>query len=257
MTSKHHQQDTPAHFKGKEALDHVVEAQAGGLISATEMHGSEPPGYLSAAGDAARDTAVALSVLWIILMHLAHSGTEIITLLFFFSLAWTIWKLGRAAWLGWFRLERLHRVLEQERWEIEHHRQQERDELRVLYAAKGFEGKLLEDVLDVLMADNDRLLKVMIEEELGLSLGKTEHPLKQGLGAAAGAVFSSALCLLFVALWPHLGMFFGAAVAISASSALSAYLAKNEIVPAIVWNIGLTSLAIGSVFFFLEPLADK
>ncbi len=91
--------------------------------------------------------------------------------------------MGRSAWLGWSRLERLHRILAQEKWEIEHNREQEREELGVLYAAKGFEGKLLEDVLDVLMADGDRLLKVMVEEELGLTLESQVHPLKQGLGA--------------------------------------------------------------------------
>lgn len=252
MSSEHHRHDIPAHFKGKDALEHVIEAQAEGIASATEMHGAEPPGYLSAAGDAARETAVALSLGWVLLSTFTQSPKELIALIVLFAVGGMVWKMGRGAWLGWFRLERLHRVLEQERWEIEHHRQQERDELRVLYAAKGFEGKLLEDVLDVLMADNDRLLKVMIEEELGLSLGKTEHPLKQGLGAAAGVGFSAIICLVFLALWPHFGIFFGSAIALSVSSALSAYLARNQLVPAIVWNLGLACLTISTVYFLLD-----
>lgn len=244
--------DTHSHFKGKDALGHVIEAQAQGIVSASEVHGTEIPGHLSAAADAARETAVALPMLWVLLSHLTASLNETIALLAIFCVGWLLWKLGRGAWLGWFRLERLHRVLEQERWEIEHHRQQERDELRVLYAAKGFEGKLLEDVLDVLMADNDRLLKVMVEEELGLSLGTTEHPLKQGLGAALGVLTASIITLGAIALWPNLGVYFGAAIAIAIASAVSAYLARNDLIPAVIWNLGLALLSVGSVYFLLS-----
>lgn len=242
----------PSHFKGKDALHHVIQAQAGGIVSASEVHGTEIPGYLSAAGDAARETAILLPAIWLLLSYFSHSSHENLTLLLLFSCSWLIWKTGRGAWLGWFRLERLHRVLEQERWEIEHHFEQERDELRVLYAAKGFEGKLLEDVLDVLMADNDRLLKVMIEEELGLSLETTEHPLKQGLGAASGVFIASLLCFGLLVIAPSSGIFIGAAVTIGTASAFTAYLAQNQTVPAIIWNLGLATLVIGSFYFFLE-----
>lgn len=244
--------NTPAHFNGKDALHHVIEAQAKGIVSASEVHGTEIPGYLSAAGDAARETAILLPIIWLLLSDQNVSSIENSTLLLIFSCGWLLWKTGRGAWLGWFRLERLHRVLEQERWEIEHHFQQERDELRVLYAAKGFEGKLLEDVLDVLMADNDRLLKVMIEEELGLSLETTEHPLKQGLGAACGVFIAALLCYALLFAWPAYGVFLGAVATIAAASALTAHLAQNQAVPAIVWNLGLAALAVGSIYFLLE-----
>ena len=241
-----------SHFNGKDALHHVIEAQAEGIVSTSEVHGTEIPGHLSAAGDAARETAILLPIIWLLLAHLHEPPLKNLALLLIFTCGWLLWKTGRAAWLGWFRLERLHRVLEQERWEIEHHFQQERDELRVLYAAKGFEGKLLEDVLDVLMADNDRLLKVMVEEELGLSLENTEHPLKQGLGACLGTFITSILCLGVAFIWPEYGIFLGAAMVIATASAATAYLARNQAVPAIVWNLGLGVLAVGSVFFLLE-----
>ena len=242
----------PAHFKGKEAIEHVAEAQALGIISSSEVHGTEIPGHLSAAADAARESALILPLLWTILMHVGLPLMTILPVLAIFSVGWIVWKTARSAWLGWFRLERLHRVLEQEKWEIEHHRQQERDELRVLYAAKGFEGKLLEDVLDVLMADNDRLLRVMIEEELGLSLESQEHPLQQGIGAGIGALLSSLVCLLFFWLWPHTGILIGGALMMSASAALSAYHAKNRMIPSVVWNLGLGALSFGFVYFLLE-----
>jgi vacuolar iron transporter family protein len=166
----------PVHFKGKEAITHVAEAQAQGIISSSEIHGTELPGHISAATDAAREVAFILAVSWLILSKLGLSYGHLLGILSVLSGGLVIWKTGRGAWLAWFRLERLHRIVAQEKWEIEHHRQQEREELKALYAAKGFEGKLLEEVLDVLMADGDRLLRVMIEEELGLSLESHEHP---------------------------------------------------------------------------------
>lgn len=246
------QEHPPAHFKGKDALRHVIEAQAAGIVSASEVHGTEIPGHLSAMGDAARETAVLLPLGWLLLSHLQIPHSEQLILLLFASLGWLLWKTGRAAWLGWFRLERLHRVLEQERYEIEHHFQQERDELRVLYAAKGFEGKLLEDVLDVLMADNERLLKIMIEEELGLSLETTEHPLKQGLGAALGVSIAALFNLGILWMLPQIGMLPAAALTIGISSGFTAYLVNNQTIPAIVWNLGIASLAIGTVYFLLQ-----
>lgn len=257
MHNPHSDSAGPEHFKGKDAIGHVIEAQAQGIISAAEVHGLEPPGHLSAACDAAREGAIVLALLWISLIHLNVPLNQIIPVLAISACGWLLWKAGRSAWLGWFRLERLHRILKQERYEIEHHRAQERDELRVLYAAKGFEGKLLEDVLDVLMADNDRLLKVMVEEELGLSLAAYEHPLKQGLGAGIGVLISSAICLILLILWPALGIILGAAIVIAITAALNARLASNHVIPAIVWNLGIAILALGSVHFLLDLFSSS
>lgn len=235
--------NTPSHFKGKDAVGHVAEAQAQGIISAAEIHGTEIPGHLSAAADAARETALLL----VLLSFLTHNGL----ILALFAGAWLIWKTGRSGWLAWSRIERLHRVVAQERWEIEHHRQQEREELGALYAAKGFEGKLLEDVLDVLMADGDRLLRVMVEEELGLSLETYEHPLKQALGAATGCFFAALICLISFWFLPF-GLYLGAILAIGGAAALAAYFERNQLIPAIVWNLGLATLSAGFLYFMLE-----
>ncbi|MBA3815414.1 MAG: VIT1/CCC1 transporter family protein [Parachlamydiaceae bacterium] len=245
------------HFNGKNAIDHVIEAQAEGIIAASEVHGLEPPGHFSAACDAARETAILLILIWIAFADLKLPSFHLTELLIIIAFGFLFWKAGRSAWLGWFRLERLHRILEQERYEIEHHRAQERDELRVLYATKGFEGKLLEDVLDVLMADNDRLLKIMVEEELGLSLASQEHPLKQGLGAAFGVFTSSLLCIILYILSPSFGLFIGAALIIAVSSSISARLAQNKAISAIIWNLGIAALSVGVVHFLLQLLTSS
>ena len=241
-----------AHFKGKEAIQHVIEAHVQGKIAATEIHGTEVPGHIPAGTDAAKETALLLIFLTIVDLFVPVFSKHFALWMGILALAWTLWKAGRSAWLGWSRLEKLHRILEQEKWEIEHYRQQERDELRVLYQAKGFEGKLLEDVLDVLMADNERLLRVMVEEELGLSLQSHEHPLKQSLGAALGCVFAFSVCLCGFYLFSALGLTAAGLIVIASASAFAAYFENNRLIPAIVWNLGIAILSIGTLYFLSQ-----
>jgi len=243
---------SPTHFNGKEAVDHVAEAQAQGIIATSEIHGSEIPGHISAATDAARETAIALLLLWTVLTPLNIPLPQLLTLLAIFSIGWLVWKGGRSAWLAWSRLERLHRIVEQEKWEIDHNRPQEREELKALYATKGLEGKLLEDVMDVLMADGDRLLKVMVEEELGLSLQVYEHPLKQGLGAIIGAFLSAALSLALLSLSPIYGILAAAFLILLISTLISSKHEQNRFIQAVVWNIGLGVLSSGFVYFLAQ-----
>ena len=41
-----------SHFQGKQAMEHVAETQASGILTSTEIHGTEAPGYATAALDA-------------------------------------------------------------------------------------------------------------------------------------------------------------------------------------------------------------
>lgn len=236
--------DSPEHFNGKEAIEHVVEAQAQGAITAAEIHGIETPGFIASGSDAARDTAVLL--LLFIPFNLSLPALTC------FLFGWIAWKSGRAAWFGWARLERLHRVLEQEKWEIEHNRPQEKAELRELYRAKGFDGKLLEDVINVLMADGDRLLRVMVEEELGLSLQNVEHPLKQGLGAGLGTLIAALFIVTFFYFGSLLGLFISSLITIGCATGILAHYAKNRLTSAIVWNLALGLLAFGLTYYTLQ-----
>ncbi|MBN4066618.1 VIT1/CCC1 transporter family protein [Simkania negevensis] len=245
-------QETPSHFEGKSALDHVVTKQAEGLLASEEFHSEEAPGHLFAACDTAKETAVALLFLWTVLAIAAVPFGTTLFILAVFSVGWALWKAGRSARLGWSRLERLHRIAEEERWEIQHHRDQEKSELTELYRAKGFEGKLLEDVIDTLMADEDRLLTVMLEEELGLQLGQQQHPLIQGFGSLIGSLVAIALAFLFVWLLPVYGMGVAAFIIVGVSSAIAARRENNQTVHAIVWNIGIAGLSFGILYFLIK-----
>jgi vacuolar iron transporter family protein len=242
------------HFKGDDALSHVLSKKAEGLISLTEAHGVEMPGHISAAADSAREVSLTLLMFWFFLLHLGLSMGTQLAILSAFSIGAIIWKTGRSAWLGWARLERLHRVIEEEKYEIEHHRAQEREELKALYKNKGFEGKLLEDVLDVLMADQNRLLKVMLEEELGLTLYSHEHPLKQAIGGFIGSFISSLFSLGLFFFMPLYGMAIAAFCIISVAAITSALFEKNRWIPALIWNLSLAALSFGIVYFMFKIL---
>lgn len=238
----------PSHFQGKSAINHIAEKQAQGLIFSAEVHGVELPGHFSAAMNGARETALFLVMIWLLATCL-NAQDLLLPILAAFGAGWIVWMTGRSAWLGWIRLERLHRILEQEKWEIEHNRPQEREELKELYSAKGFEGKLLEDVVDVLMADGDRLLRVMVEEELGLRLESQDHPLKQAFGTFLGCLTSLTIVLLFSFFSPFTGPPIAAATLLAAATGSATQYEKNRLMPAVLWNVGVATLAVVVAYF--------
>jgi len=237
------------HFENKDALQHVMEKRAEGVTSISETHGTEMPGYLAAGTDAVKESALFLVMVWMLfsLFHIQN-----IFFLMAAGIGWMVWKGGRSGWLGWTRLERLHRVIEQEKYEIEHHRPQERQELVALYGAKGFSGKLLEDVVDVLMADQDRLLKVMLEEEMGLTLQAYEHPLQQTFGALSGAFVSLIVTITLFFLFPVQGGWISILLLFSASAILSAKYERNRVISAVIWNLSIGILSLGVTYFLAK-----
>jgi len=78
---------------------------------------------------------------------------------------------------------RTHREIEA--WEVDHLPEKEREEIREIYARKGFEGDLLDKVVDTITADKERWIDVMMKEELEM-VEDTRSPL-----ASAAATFAS------------------------------------------------------------------
>lgn len=241
------------HFKGKSVADHLKEARKRGAIASGEIHGTEVPGHISASADSAKDTAIAFLILWAVAS--AFVLKTLFPILLTFSFGWLIWKAGRSALLGYARLERLHRVIEEERWEIEHHREQEKQELREMYEVKGFKGELLNQVVETLMADDNRLLRVMLEEELGLSLEVYEHPLKQSFGAGLGALLSSLLILGAYYFFPNFGVPLLSVIIVIISAYITATLEKRQPLGSVTWNLTLTLFAGGAAYFLARLIS--
>ena len=67
-----------------------------------------------------------------------------------------------------------------EYWEIENLREKEVQEVRDIYLAKGFEGDLLEQVVDKITEDKDRWVDTMMMEELEM-IPTNKSPLAMGM----------------------------------------------------------------------------
>ncbi|MDX2287075.1 MAG: VIT1/CCC1 transporter family protein [Bacteroidia bacterium] len=77
-----------------------------------------------------------------------------------------------------------HRRIEYQ--EVEDIPEMEREEIRQIYRAKGFEGELLEQVVSVITADKDRWVDVMMKEELEMV---PDHKSPLGMAAVTFSAF--------------------------------------------------------------------
>lgn len=90
-----------------------------------------------------------------------------------------------------------------EYWEVDHLPEKEREEIREIYQAKGFEGELLEQVVDKITEDRDRWVDVMMKEELEMS-EETKSPLAMG-----GVTFMSFILFGIIPLITYIVDYFG------------------------------------------------
>lgn len=93
-----------------------------------------------------------------------------------------------------------HKAIEY--WEVDHLPEKERQEVREIYAAKGFEGELLEKVVEVITQDKDRWVDIMMKDELEMA-EQTKSPFKMG-----AVTFGSFLMLGFIPLFIYVIDFF-------------------------------------------------
>jgi len=231
------------HFRGQTAQQHIVEVQANGVVTSAEVHGAETPGSLFAGIDAMREACLLFALLLLLMPALT------LPLLQALLCATVVWKGGRAAFLAFYRLERLHRVVKEEQREIQENRSQEKEELKELYRLKGFDGKLLDDVIDVLMADGDRALRVMLQEEMGFRLEENEHPIVQGIGASAGALLGGGVALLSFFTFGVEGLLLGVGCLFTLAAAYTARREKNRVISAVVWTLFLAAATLATGYF--------
>jgi hypothetical protein len=218
--------------------------------ASSDFYKSELPEHIFSAITAAKETIALSLVLFIILEQSNFNFFEIRLLLLIFLSLLFIYKIFQRTLIAWQKLSKLNRIIASEKFEIEHHRKQERKELEQIYSAKGFSGKLLDDVIETLMADDNRLLQVMIEEEMGLTLGQFEHPLKQGLFAGIGVLFTSlfVMCSLFLGTRVEFFLFLAACMMIV--SAVTIKEEKSNLSFLIFWNLAAL-VFLGFAAYFL------
>jgi len=138
----------------------------------------------------------------------------------------------------------------------------ERDEIRAIFEAKGFEGEALETIVTTITQDRDRWIDVMIQEEYGL-------PLQGPSPAIAGlATFSVFLLVGSLPLVPFLipmlagNGYFVASAGMAAIALFGVGYGKGIVLDMPRWRAGLETLLMGGgasaiAFAFgyvLEPL---
>jgi VIT1/CCC1 family predicted Fe2+/Mn2+ transporter len=124
----------------------------------------------------------------------------------------------------------------------------EREEIRQIFAAKGFEGDDLERVVEVITADRDLWVSTMLNEELGLG-GTEPSPLRAGATTLVAFIAVGAFPLLaFVldAVIPGgVGHAFGWSAAMTALAFFAVGSLKARFVEQAWWRSGLETLAVG------------
>jgi VIT1/CCC1 family predicted Fe2+/Mn2+ transporter len=131
----------------------------------------------------------------------------------------------------------------------------EREEIRQIFASKGFEGSLLEQIVDVITHDRRRWIDTMVTEEFGLPL-EMPSPLR-----AALATFSAFVVAGFVPLAPFCfatvlrDSAFATSIVATAATFFLIGLAKGHVVGRSRWRSGLETLLVGSVAAAMAYLA--
>jgi len=243
---------THDHYDGKDALGHLLDARAKGHSAGSEPHGIEASGIWHAFCDSAKMTAIA-GLFFLLTEHYLPLGLPHVASILGLALAWAIWMGGRSCWLAFTRLDRLLKAIAEEKHEVDNNRSMEKQELKEIYALKGFEGKLLDDVVDVLASDNNRLLEIMLEEELGIKKQSQDHPLLQGFAAfASSALVGIAGVWLYytLGLW-GLGLH---ALTYVAAAIGSARLSNVDVLKSAIWQVGVALVSVITLYFALTHL---
>lgn len=92
-----------------------------------------------------------------------------------------------------------------EYWEVENIPEKEVEEIREIYAAKGFEGVLLDQVVNVITADKDRWVDVMMKEELEM-IEEKKSPLAMG-GVTYLSFVLIGIIPLIIYVWDYMGSY--------------------------------------------------
>jgi VIT1/CCC1 family predicted Fe2+/Mn2+ transporter len=138
------------------------------------------------------------------------------------------------------------RVRRHEEHHIDRIPEGEREEIRQIFAAKGFSGELLEQIVEVITQDRKRWVDTMISEEFGLPLERPS-PVRAGLSTFAAFVLAGFLPLLpfIVPFGIDHHHYFTASAILTATTFLLIGVAKGRVVHRSMLLSGLETLLVG------------
>ena len=245
------------HFTEDSVVEHMQKARKKGKQAFSEFHAVEAPGHIAAAADSATDSAISSLLVFMIAHTLAIPMDKIFILLIVLMSGLFLWKVGRSMHLAWARLDRINALVSEEKYEIEHNREEEREELTEMYAAKGFREPLLTKIIDVLMADDNKLLAVMLEEELGVPMEAYVHPIKQALGAGIGVLLTAATIPLGLVISESFGLFLTTFAITGIAAFFLATIERISRLEYTIKSLAITFLAAFTTYFFTKFLIQE
>jgi vacuolar iron transporter family protein len=139
---------------------------------------------------------------------------------------------------------------ERETWEVDNVPEGEREEIRVIFRKKGFEGKDLERAVKIITSDKKRWVDTMMHEELGLDT-EEKNPLKSSLATFFAFVIAGLIPILsfiLVSIIPGLTINTFFTAVILTAVALFCVGAMRSLVTGINWmRSGIEMLIVGSI----------
>jgi VIT1/CCC1 family predicted Fe2+/Mn2+ transporter len=138
----------------------------------------------------------------------------------------------------------------QEEWEIENLKDQERDEIRDIYKAKGFKDELLEEVVRIITSKKKVWVDTMMKEELGLIENK--DPVTSSVSTFVGFNVIGLIPLIPFVVFMIMGVELNSeAFVYSTVSVMTAFflvgVIKGKIVKKSMLRSGFNTLVIGGI----------
>lgn len=147
--------------------------------------------------------------------------------------------------------------IERERNEVYNMTENELVELREMYAAKGFKGKLLDEIVKTIGKDKEVLLKIMLQEELHLPEESFRSSVKAGLLTTVAFVVGALIPILPLLVLPKEYGFLLYSAAISALGLFVAGVLRTKVTRRNWLKSGIEMLVIGLLASTATYLAGK
>jgi vacuolar iron transporter family protein len=164
-------------------------------------------------------------------------------------------SMGVSNYLGTkSELQEMDEIRRNERLHIEEVPHGEREEIRQIFASKGFEGEVLDKIVQVITSNHDLWIETMLREEHGFGSG-VRKPIAAGLATFLAFLFVGLIPLLpflVPALATEQRFQFSAIITAIAFAAIG--VAKGVVVKHSIVRSGLETLVVGSIAALLAYL---
>lgn len=179
----------------------------------------------------------------------AHLSPTIVIILGFANLIADGFSMAAGNWLGTRAEKQEHdEAAAAEHLHIALVPEGEREEIRQIFARKGFEGEDLDRAVEVITSDQRRWVETMLREELGLAT-QVRSPVKAAMATFVSfQIFGLIPLLPFVWQWlvqPDASLLFPASIVLTAAALFGVGAFKCRFVPQHWWWGGLETLAVG------------